>query len=1301
MGEIFISHSSADETVAGKVAEALRQQGHNVFLDSDRVDGIAPGDAWSRTLFHRLRVCDAVVFLNSAASQASMWCHTELTVATDLGKRSYGLDLSPEIQPYPAVQSVHGIKLRASLEESTLVLLDALRRDGLAGRSVARWDERRAPYPGLEALDTEDSGVFFGREADVDRLVERVSGPLRQLDGDLVVVVGPSGAGKSSLVRAGLAARLATAQSGWAAVAPFEPGARPLDRLVKRLADVGDGELAEADCRERLSASGLAALAEWLTEHSRARAKRVLVVVDQAEQLGTTTPAPEREEFLGVLASGLCPGSPVTVVMTVRSDRFDEVQRLPVLGAAIHESFVVAPMDRNQLGAIIEGPARRADLSFDPGLVGRLIDDAMRGRTGEAVDSLPLLAFTLREMYNLAVKEGRRALTESDYEHVGRIEGAIARRARSAETLLGPEARPVLERLLPRFVTLSDERLPAGRPVARDQLSDTEVVIVQKLEDQRLLTGASDSVRLAHERLIVAWPTLAQAVAERQEDMLLQARLERQARDWKEATGGLLGRDAVGTASTWLDHRAGPAIAAGVVGEYVRKSQEALSRRRRVRAGALGVIVGLLVVSVLVSVLALISRGRADAEAAQDQSAVVAEEATNALTSGDIPLGTLLSIEARRRASTPQAADALAAAAAEPLVFTAKDPTAVYSVALSPNGHSLVTGDVNGEVVLYNLARAAPPIKHLDGSAVTSVAFSPDGNTFVTGDEDGLVVLYNLRSGKKTQLQSVGSSVWDLAFSPNGKALAVGDQRGQVVIYNLDGGKEASLGPPGSPVLSVAFSPIGKSLAAGDEAGQVVLYDMATGKGVLVPSSPGSQVYSLAFSPDGRLLAAGDYAGKVVAYRLADGKATKEGDLDDGSLVFAIAFSPNDKVLASADDGGQLLLLSLVTGATATLNDEFPVHSLAFSSDGRELASGDNNGQVLVYDMARVPLSDGAAVSSVSFSPDGKMLATGDKSDDVVLYDLANGTIRMFKDLSPVTSVAFSPDGKTLASGDTGTVQSPGQVVLWRLAPPRCTSGTTDCHDYQALYDGNPLGSEVYSLAFSPDGKTLASGTEGTLQNRSQVVLYSLPGGKTTTLNDSDKNPVSSVAFSGDGKTLAAGDQYGHVLLWHMESGKATDEGTLNVGDTVVSIAISPDGKWLAVGTYSGQIVIYDMTKSERKTTTLNDGSLVWTLAFSPDGEILASGDRSGQTVLYNMANGTTITLDEGDDVFGVAFSPDGSNLAAAEGNGDIALVPSSVWLSSFSRLQQRLCAEVGDANMTRAQWAANVPDQSYQPTCP
>ena len=118
--------------------------------------------------------------------------------------------------------------------------------------------------------------------------------------------------------------------------------------------------------------------------------------------------------MLAVWPGGM--GSPVTVVMTVRSDRFDEVQRLPVVGPAIHESFVVAPMDRAQLAAIIDFLARRADLSFDPGRLGRRSTTPCGGAPGEAVDSLPLLAFTLREMYDLAVREDRRAITEADDE---------------------------------------------------------------------------------------------------------------------------------------------------------------------------------------------------------------------------------------------------------------------------------------------------------------------------------------------------------------------------------------------------------------------------------------------------------------------------------------------------------------------------------------------------------------------------------------------------------------------------------------------------------------------------------------------------------------------------------------------------------------------------------------------------------------------------------------------------------------------------------------------------------------------
>ncbi len=165
---------------------------------------------------------------------------------------------------------------------------------------------------------------------------------------------------------------------------PFEPGIAPLDRLVIRLAALAPGQLDEMAMPGQAGQRGPGGIRRtgWpITRRSRRR--RLLIIVDQAEQLVSVTPAREREEFLAVLAGGLRPGSPVTVVLTVRSDRFDEIQQLPQLGPAIQAPFVIAPMGRSRLPMVIEGPARRADLTLEPGLAGRLADDAARGG-GEA-----------------------------------------------------------------------------------------------------------------------------------------------------------------------------------------------------------------------------------------------------------------------------------------------------------------------------------------------------------------------------------------------------------------------------------------------------------------------------------------------------------------------------------------------------------------------------------------------------------------------------------------------------------------------------------------------------------------------------------------------------------------------------------------------------------------------------------------------------------------------------------------------------------------------------------------------------
>ena len=822
MGEIFISYASADAAFAACVAEGVRQTGHRIFLDSDWGDGIAPGADWQKTLLRELRLCDAVVFLNSSASQASMWCHAELVVATELGKRVYSLDLVPGLPPHPLLRSLQGIRFETTIDASIRRLTDYLGLDGLTQSTSFKWERGRSPYPGLAPMDVADAGVFFGREDEVRSLVARIDGPLGQPGGNLVVVMGPSGAGKSSLVRAGLVARLAVPRSGWAVASPFEPGIRPLARLASRLAALVPGQLTDAECHDRLLSEGMAALGEWLADHVEFPAKRMLITVDQAEQLATITAPQNAEGFLAALGRGLDAGSPVTVVMTVRSDRFDEIQRLPVVGPMIHAPFVIAPMRRSQLAAVIEGPAVRAGLTVESGLAGCVIDDAIRGSSGEAVDALPFLAFTLREMYDLTVQEGRSTLTGGDYERVGRIEGAIIQRTQAAESSLPPDSGPVLERLLPRFVTLSEDHPPAGRPVSRERLTTAERAIVEKLEDQRLLSGTGNTVRLAHEQLITAWPRLARTVAARRDDLVLQDRLERQASDWEHGNGELLGRDAATAASSWLARGAEPGTDRSAVGDYIRASLRALSRRRVRLAGALSVIVALALAASVFAVKAGIQGSNAVRQSHLAQSEEMAAEATN-LFSTNAPLAMLLSVQAYERAHTLQARSALIEAAGQPLRDLLAEGSPAESVAFSADGHTLAAGDTAGHVGLWDTASGRRTSTLAEGNLIFHVAFSPDGHTLAASDAAGDVGLWDTASHRRTATLTLGNLVDAVAFSPDGHALATSDVAGDVGLWDTASYRRTATLAEGNPVYSVAFSPDGHTLAIGNQNGNVTL----------------------------------------------------------------------------------------------------------------------------------------------------------------------------------------------------------------------------------------------------------------------------------------------------------------------------------------------------------------------------------------------------------------------------------------------------------------------------------------------
>lgn len=233
-----------------------------------------------------------------------------------------------------------------------------------------------------------------------------------------------------------------------------------------------------------------------------------------------------------------------------------------------------------------------------------------------------------------------------------------------------------------------------------------------------------------------------------------------------------------------------------------------------------------------------------------------------------------------------------------------------------------------------------------------------------------------------------------------------------------------------------------------------------------------------------------------------------------------------------------------------------------------------------------------------------------------------------------VDTVAFSPDGKLLASGSWDET-----VRLWDVV-----TGTL----WKTIEPPQEQKSFIYSVAFSPDGKLLAvaSGYNG-------ITIWDVTSGKLEQSLSEDQHPhVYSVAFSPDGKLLAAGNSDKTVKLWDVATGRLRQTLSGHAG-MIQSVAFSPDGRLLASGSWDNTIKVWEVDAGTLQQTLSGHSQGVYCTAFSPDGKLLASGGGDATVKLWDVATGAlqrTLHSTSGIDIVeSVAFSPEGKFLASGQ----------------------------------------------------
>ncbi|QSJ17231.1 PD40 domain-containing protein [Nostoc sp. UHCC 0702] len=1132
----------------------------------------------------------------------------------------------------------------------------------------------KCPYRSLSYFSEtkEDAEVFYGRSALTQQLIQQVKEQHR-----LVAVLGGSGSGKSSLLRAGLFYQLKLGQEipgsdAWTYITPFTPKENPVNSLHEAFAlslphlflpektatppPTPPRERGGERLRQQMR-GGVPAIS--LGEELKALNTPVILIIDQFEECFTMCDDSQRQEFFDCLRELIDCTDNLYIFIGMRSDFRARWREYPEYAARIHKPYInVEHLNRQEIEEAITKPAEWVGLGIEGRLKQQLINDVE-----DYPGSLPLLQYTLTELWRESRNQGDEVVSLKTYEDLGGVEGTLQKRADAVYDSLSPTEKTVARRIFLELTQMGEttdvrRRVRLGELVNSHHSLELLQQVSEKLADKdaRLITKTDEPdsqdviLDVVHEALIRHWQMLRDWKEKYKVGIAIERQIEAEAQEWErndKKPGFLRKDDRLALAEAYLARFGDWQMLNGVAEEYIQKSQELrnrLEREEKERTKRLLTVAS--ITSVFFAGLALFA-GFEAREAQIGQVNFSRQSAEAQLLSVQELDALLESVRTIKLLKHPllqlfPPTDDLRKQVQITLIKVFSKVTernrlqgnqrSIKSVSFSPDSKVLATGGDDG-VRIWNL-QGKELKAGIQGEFIQSVSFSPDSKVLAaSGGEDGTIKLWSIDDGKVRTLQH-GSQVSSVSFSPHDNILASGGKDGTIKLWSIDDGKVRTL-THGSAVLSVSFSPHDNILASGGSDGTIKLWSIDDGKVRTLTHSSGKEVESISFSPDGKMLASGSYDKTIKLWSTVDGKQLNslKGHSD---AVRSVVWSPDGQMLTSASIDKTVIIWSIEGNILKTIQNDSWIESAAWNPKSKILAFGSDDGIIKLWNFEgkEVKITTGHmdAVRSVNFSPDGKMLASGSDDGTIKLWRTVDGEVSREIPVhsGKVYSVAWSADGKMLASGSED-----GTVKLWSTVDGK------ELWNHKKNYS-------VRSVSFSPDGKLLAW-TSGRI-----IKLRSKGDKEIRTLKRHNKE-ILSVSFSHDSKMLASGSRDGTIKLWNLTNNK--QEMLTGHRGEVRSVAWSPDGKLLASGSTDNTLKLWNLENRRERWTQNGGGGFVYSVSFSPNGKLLASASDNGTIKFWNLEGKEQMTLKrDNSGVRSIAWSPDSKLLASGSNNKTVLL---------------------------------------------